>query len=171
MSNIYQITSKTSGKSYVGKTTKPILTRWVRHIRNAKSGMTTHLANAIRLYGEEDFIVELLEIVGDVEVDERERFWIAHLHTKQPSGYNMTDGGEGTHGYIWTDDDPRHISNGGMSMEQRDKISRSSKGIPKSDAARQHLSEAKKGKPLSEAHKQAVSDGFRRRRELKQEQE
>ena len=59
---IYKATSKTSGKSYIGKTTYGLHERKSQHLRsarnNVKNGMILH--NAIRKYGETDFEWEIV---------------------------------------------------------------------------------------------------------------
>ena len=66
---IYKLTSKTSGKSYIGQAKKYIgkddtpqgtQKRWKSHIKEAISSGKDHyvlLNNAIRKYGRDDFIV------------------------------------------------------------------------------------------------------------------
>ena len=91
---IYKITNMLNGMKYVGQTTRAIEERFNEHAR-AK----THLGNAIRLHGVENFTIELIEECETQEqLNEREIFWIAELNTKHPIGYNFTDGGEGSKG-------------------------------------------------------------------------
>ena len=95
---IYCIENKLDGKKYVGKTTKTIETRFKRHIEKSKSEDRQHIHNAIRKYGRENFKCYLLEDVSDKEIlSEREMYWIKVLDTKN-TGYNETDGGEGSFG-------------------------------------------------------------------------
>jgi group I intron endonuclease len=84
-----------NGKSYVGKTTKSIQERFTVHCYNAtKRNDTTYLYKAIRKYGVENFIVELLDSTSD-KMDDVEKYWIKELNTLIPNGYNMTEGGDG----------------------------------------------------------------------------
>ena len=85
---IYQIKNIVTDDIYIGKTTKTVEERFARHILNSKT-QNTYLYKAIRKYGKENFIVEVIETTENL--DERERFWIA---SKQPK-YNMTSGGDG----------------------------------------------------------------------------
>ena len=57
---IYKITCKTTNKNYIGKSTTPIEDRFHRHLTDSKK-LDTHLARAIRLYGEKDFDLSLIE--------------------------------------------------------------------------------------------------------------
>jgi group I intron endonuclease len=85
---IYQIKNVVTNDIYIGKTTKTVEERFARHIKNSKT-QNTHLYKAIRKYGKENFIVEVIENTNDL--NNREIFWII---TKQPK-YNMTAGGDG----------------------------------------------------------------------------
>lgn len=87
---IYQITNKINGHFYIGKTTKFIAERFARHLYNSRYGQKTHLYNAIRKYGEDNFVISLVEKVQE-DIDEREKYWIEKLSPH----YNMTLGGDG----------------------------------------------------------------------------
>jgi hypothetical protein len=55
---------------------------------------------AIRKYGRDVFEIEILdEGLTEAEADFCEVFYIRILNTKVPNGYNLTDGGEGSHGF------------------------------------------------------------------------
>lgn len=95
---IYCIKNKLDGKKYVGKTIKTIENRFKRHIKKSESEDRQHVHNAIRKYGKENFKCYLLEDVSNKEMlSEREMYWIKELDTKN-TGYNETDGGEGSSG-------------------------------------------------------------------------
>jgi len=96
-SNIYKVTSKTSGKSYIGKTIKSILKRFDEHVWHSlnENCLKTHFHNAIKKYGKGDFIIELLECAENTLASEREIYWIDYFDTFNGEGYNMTVGGEG----------------------------------------------------------------------------
>lgn len=56
---IYKSTSKTTGKAYIGKTTKPLKQRITQHLSKSKiSNHTNHFHNAIKKYGKDDFIIK-----------------------------------------------------------------------------------------------------------------
>lgn len=98
MNEIYKITSKTSNKSYIGKTTKCHLKRFKEHVNNALRGQVSHFYNALRKYGADDFIVEVLESNIDINIlGYRERFWINKFNTYFGDGYNMNEGGGNGH--------------------------------------------------------------------------
>lgn len=100
MGQIYKITNLINSDLYVGFTTKGLLKRLSIHKRNSRDkNHNTHLSKAIRKYGEENFIIELLQDDANINVDESK--WIEEL---QPH-YNMTLGGEGGD----TSKSPNHI--------------------------------------------------------------
>lgn len=85
---IYRITNTVNNKFYIGKTTKSLEERFLRHKANHKHGKT-YLYKAMRKHGVENFKIEALELTEDL--DARERFWISELAPE----YNMTAGGDG----------------------------------------------------------------------------
>ena len=96
---IYLITNAKNEKMYVGLTRQSLQRRWCGHLRAARKGARTALAAAIRKYGEVDFVMEHIascssrHLAGLVEAD-----LIRQYGTKAPSGYNLTDGGDGVGG-------------------------------------------------------------------------
>lgn len=103
---IYKITCSTSKKCYVGQTVSHILNhgkyrrfginkRFNSHISEAfskKKNQCHYLNNAIRKYGSDNFIVELLELCKIEDADERESHYIIKLNTMFPNGYNLKHG-------------------------------------------------------------------------------
>jgi hypothetical protein len=96
MGCLYQLTSL-SGKSYIGISSKSALVRFSKHIEHAlgkrQNGV---LYSALRKYKPENFAVKTLVIANDWQyLCDLEIKTIAAFGTRYPSGYNMTDGGEG----------------------------------------------------------------------------
>lgn len=91
---IYKITCLVDGKPYVGQTRQKLGAR----IRQHKSSKKKHgIDVAIAKYGwEGNFAVEVIEECSVEKLNEREIFWIAKVNSKEPNGYNLTDGGSGT---------------------------------------------------------------------------
>jgi group I intron endonuclease len=85
---IYKTSNKVNGHYYIGKDQK-------NNPKYLGSGLA--LNRAIKKYGRENFIKEILEICNDkIVLAERERFWIsAHNATQDPSSYNIASGGFG----------------------------------------------------------------------------
>lgn len=99
---IYKITNLINGKQYIGQTSKLYVnTRWCEHKNNARNGKKSYLYNAIRKYGEDNFEFKvLLSKIPIEKLDFYEQLWIKKLNTRSPNGYNLTDGGGGTRGFI-----------------------------------------------------------------------
>ena len=91
MSNtIYKIINKVNSKIYIGKTTKSIQERFLRHCYNSKT-QNTHLYHAFHKYGIENFDIQILEETSIDILNDREKYWISKLEPQ----YNMTPGGDG----------------------------------------------------------------------------
>ena len=87
MSIIYKTTNTKNGKIYVGKSS-------IDNPLYLGSGII--LNQAIKKYGKQYFIREVLEECDNSIVDAREKHWISLLKsTDRNIGYNITDGGTG----------------------------------------------------------------------------
>jgi hypothetical protein len=105
-----------NGKNYIGLTTTSLEQRQKEHTRCAKKGDTQCLYKALRKYEMID-IFELIEIdTADTleELCEKEIGYIKEYNSyyMDGNGYNMTYGGEGTNGYVYTEEDNLRISEG-----------------------------------------------------------
>ncbi len=119
---VYLITNNINGMRYVGQTTKSLDARWYdhTHIRNRPS--CSYLHNAIDKHGFQNFIIEcLVEVRTKEEMDFYECALIKALGTKAPDGYNLTDGGDGVAGYIFTDEQRRKVSEGQIGRKMSEK--------------------------------------------------
>lgn len=124
---IYMIENLVNGKIYIGQTSNPE-TRWKKHRKADLSSPLIH--RAIRKYGRENFDFVLLEKCDSLELaNVREVFWIRHLGSVSPDGYNLKEGGDG----------------GGLdSLETREKKRFSKLGENNSFYGSQHSEESKK---------------------------
>lgn len=90
---IYLITCLVNGKKYVGQYKKSNPKgRWTVHLRNAKDGAPYALHGAIRLYGKENFKIEVLcicshSVLGNLEAYYAEQYG-SYIWDPEP-GYNM----------------------------------------------------------------------------------
>lgn len=85
---IYKITNKLNGKIYVGQhkvIKKESLNRYL--------GSGTLIKLAIKKYGKENFIKEILEYCTKDNVSEREIYWIKKLNARN-NNYNISIGGQ-----------------------------------------------------------------------------
>lgn len=85
---IYKTTNKINGKIYIGKDT---------HNDPNYFGSGVSLTMAIKKYGKEHFVKEVIESCSTLEeLNKREQFWINKFNsTNKKIGYNLTEGGEG----------------------------------------------------------------------------
>jgi group I intron endonuclease len=91
---IYLIRNTVDGKVYVGQSVHTHR-RWHEHKKCAKWGHKSHLYSAIRLYGAEAFVHELLEECLPEMFDEREAYWMAVYDCRNPEkGYNLLPAGQ-----------------------------------------------------------------------------
>ena len=59
---IYKITNIQNGKMYIGQTINSLEDRWKRHQSDALNNVIdTHFARAIRYYGVDNFITEIID--------------------------------------------------------------------------------------------------------------
>lgn len=93
MIGIYKITNLINGKSYIGQSVN-IKKRWQVHCcvaRTNSSNAPIHCA--LRKYGKNSFIFEILEECDQSKLDEKEIYWINYYNTLCPNGYNILCGG------------------------------------------------------------------------------
>lgn len=172
MGCIYVVTCLANNKQYIGKTFGSMVERRKGHIYLANSGCNYAFHRAIRKYGinnfhwEERYVSKDDKTLLDLEIA-----LISKLKTKCPSGYNMTDGGEGTVGIKRTEEQKnklRIIHLGKKhSEETKRKLSEHFKGRVSPSKGRVltkdqkiQISLSMKGKPkgaFSEEHKKNIS--------------
>ena len=103
-----------NGKHYIGLTTTSLGERQTQHKQTAKKCDIRCLYNALRKYDMVDTL-ELIEIdTADTleELCEKEIGYILKYNSyyMNKNGYNMTYGGEGTTGYVYTEDVKQKMS-------------------------------------------------------------
>ena len=132
---IYKIIHLTSGKIYVGQSISHILNhkryrpyghegRFRCHISEAfstKKIQSHYLNNAIRKYGVEDFVVELIECCERIKSDEREIYYIKELNSLFPNGYNLKNGGST---FTNSDESKKRVSTGVINYFKNKKYER-----------------------------------------------
>lgn len=92
---IYKIINLINGKVYIGQTKEKFQRRFWLHrwkLRN-NSHDNTHLQRAWNKYGENNFVFEVIEVLTEEDIDEREKFWIQYYRNKTGC-YSIQDGGQ-----------------------------------------------------------------------------
>lgn len=90
MTGIYKITNTKTNKTYIGQSTN-IPQRWHAHLYEIRHGRG--LAKYIPDATVQDFSFEVVELCVPEELDERERYWIAHYDSYE-DGMNRAEGGK-----------------------------------------------------------------------------
>ena len=153
---IYLITNLVNNKKYVGQTKQGReKRRWQEHfVYTVKDNKILH--NAIRKYGAKNFEVKIIETdILEELIDEREQYYIKYYNTfyLNGQGYNMTEGGQGIHGYTHTEETKQRIKESNLTAWQR---------LKKDEPERYaqlciNRGLAIKGKPKSDEHKAKLS--------------
>jgi group I intron endonuclease len=152
---IYIIENKVADGCYIGKT-NDMKRRWATHCKNAlkESMYMTHLYRAMKKYGIESFEMRTLEEHDNEKyvLEVLEPAWIARMRDEGRNVYNMTDGGEGCSGLIFSHEHRQKISEalrhrvhhprGSMREDTKQKISKRHMGRTFSNEHRQKLREA-----------------------------
>jgi len=153
MYEVYLITNRVNHKKYVGVTKRGYRCRFREHISSAKCGSNNLLHCAIRKYGESNFSVELIKSnVSTDDIGNVEQYYIEYYNSyyKNRCGYNMTIGGNGTIGYVFTDEVKKRMSkaNSGRkyTTERNERIRVAMTGRYYPDEWRRALSAARLGK-------------------------
>ncbi len=172
---IYKATNKFNGKIYIGITTRNLDERISDHIYRSSVGSKYLFHKALRKYGIQSFSIHIIDTAKTKEtLIKKEISWINRLNTKAPSGYNLTNGGDGIVGWIRSEQWKRKIS---KTMTGRKRPMQSAKMMGKnnpmfgkthSETTKQWMSEnnptkrpevrMKLKQPKSEEHKRKLSE-------------
>lgn len=138
---LYRITNKINGKYYIG-----IHSSNLPFEKDTYFGSGTRLKQALRKYGRDSFIRELLETFSSrEELLLREREIVTEELVQDPNCYNMWPGGQsGPVGIHFSEEHKKKLSEAGKGKH--------GKGVPRgprSEEVRKKLSEFWKGKPKS----------------------
>lgn len=150
-----------NGKKYYGITKQRPKRRW----QNGKGYKgNQYFTRTIEKYGWDNIEhIVLQEGLDEEEAKELEQYMIQWYNTTNPNyGYNITLGGEGSNGYICTEEHKQKISKANKGKnhteESKRKISEANKGHIHTEEAKYKMSKATKGRKLSEEHKQKLSE-------------
>lgn len=102
VSGIYKIENKINGKVYIGQSVD-VYRRLKKHIWDLKNNNGSVLYKALKKYGIENFIYELIEECNIDKLDEREIYYIkkynSYIGVEGSNGYNMNQGGGSNRGW------------------------------------------------------------------------
>lgn len=143
---IYTATNKINNKKYIGQTIKSIKKRAMSHFCDAKNNSNFYFHNAIRKYGKDNFLFEVIEYCKNSDIaNEREKYWIEYYKSNNKDfGYNTCAGGTGTTGHT-------------LSKEARLKLSILNKGKKLSEETKKKIGLAGKGRRHTEETKRKIS--------------
>jgi group I intron endonuclease len=148
-SGIYVILNTKSGKVYIGKTARNFKVRWGDHKTALRGGYhdNIYLQRAWNKYGEKLFKFCILEHCPVEQLNEREKHHIA-IYKARGLCYNLTDGGDGLAGMVFT---PEH----------RRKMSEAQKGKALTEEHRHKLSEVQKGRVITPEHRRKIGEALK----------
>lgn len=152
----YKITNLSNGKVYIGKT-KNVKSRWAAHKSRAlnvkDSRFNYPLSNAIRKYGVDNFVFEVIQSCEtELEINFYEEYFISLFKSNiniygKSFGYNLTNGGEKNAG-------------GKLTEETRLKMSKSHQGLLHSEDSKNKIGKAHIGMRHSKEVKVILSNAF-----------
>lgn len=167
MIEVYSLRNIVLGKIiYVGQTKKGLRARLKRHIEHAKNPDRA-IAYHIKMFGVENFRIELLEVCESQEVaDAAEVRWIRDLNTASPNGCNVWGGSvRGSRPVHVNARVSRTLLGHSVSNETRRKIKEArAKQAPITEEGRARISAAHKGKKLSAEHRRKIKESWKLRR-------
>jgi len=108
MGVIYKITNP-SNNVYVGKTELTFEERMYDYKCNRFTSKKSHIRSSLKKYGFDAHIFEIIEVVDDAILSEREIYWVDKLKTyayEYKNGMNLTKGGDGQR-HSWKHDKER----------------------------------------------------------------
>jgi group I intron endonuclease len=165
-----------NGKAYIGQTMMSLSRRWKEHVCRANGGSDFFFHRAIRKYGVQSFIIELLTRCGTKgEMNRKEQEAIRSANTKTPHGYNLTDGGDGMGGFKHSEESKAKTSAAlkgrKFTDEHKAKIGMANTGRKCSDKVLAIFREANCGRVYTDEHRAkigAAAKGRKRSEETKE---
>ena len=164
----YLIRCALSPKVYIGITRRSIKARWTDHLEHMRGGRPSKLYAAMRKHGIENFSIEAVaSAVRLHDLFDLERQLVAQ-YDSYSHGYNMTVGGDGPAGMIYSDEARERMrerqTGKKASPETSAKMSAIRKGIklgPRSDEVRARMSAAQQNRsPVSAETRQKMRDAM-----------
>ena len=162
MYSVYKIINNITNKLYFGYTSTTVDLRWKKHCASKRN---FYISNCINKYGSENFTVKRLYEFGTAaEAKTTEIYLIARHQTNmcrypEGDGMNMTDGGEGSHGFRHSLTSIEKMKNvqQNRSQQWKDRISVGHKGKILSEEHKLKIGNSGKGKKWGEAAKKKIT--------------
>lgn len=151
---------------YVGQTSD-FETRVQSHLKGDRKGDYSvhkkHWVQSLLNRGAKPLFVKLVELPSDEFLDDAEIYWIAELKRRGCKLTNLTDGGGGLRGYVYSEESKKKISESlkgrPVPQEVRDKISKTltgrighNRGIPLSPLGKEAHAKAHAIPPFEDQH-------------------
>ena len=153
---IYKITNTINGDSYIGFSKNP-KSRWNDH---NKPYTKSKVSTAIRQYGTNNFLYEIIysckDVDGDFTENVMEPYFISEYNTYEGPGYNCTSGGRNHYKSSTANGRKRLSEQHRMEISIRQK-KRFSLPNHTSAVTRSKISAANKGRINSESHRKNIS--------------
>ncbi|MCK5017278.1 MAG: GIY-YIG nuclease family protein [Candidatus Peribacteraceae bacterium] len=189
---VYLIKNLVNNALYIGYTSKTLEERWKKHCWDSINRKTI-LALSIKKHGSEKFTIGVIETFdNEFNAKQKEIEMISLFETNRSryhcsTGLNLTDGGEGTIGYVFTEEHKMNISKALTGLKRSEETKkRISEGAMGNIAGSFQTEETKKkkselwktdknplkgkfgkehpsyGREISEDHKQKIKIGFKK---------
>jgi len=157
ISGIYCFENKQNGMKYIGKSVD-LRKRILDHLNNLRKNLDecSYLQNAWNVYGEKCFSIFIIEECSVEEISDKEIFYIKEYKTKRPDGYNLTDGGDGSTGYIHSEETKNKLSQ--IRKEKFSGANHPRYGVSLSDKTKDKIKKSLIGKKLSKETKDKLSE-------------
>lgn len=157
---VYLATNRINGKRYIGVSKKRLRWRRAQHEYEALKGKShcRRFHNALRKYGAEAF--DWVEVFRSDDYSAALAEEIRLIAETKPE-YNLTKGGEGSNGLVFTPEMRAAMSarmlGRKLTDEHKRKISEGMRGCERSPNVGRNISAAKTGKKFTDAHRAALS--------------
>lgn len=192
MGCVYLSKNKENGKCYIGRTVNNLAQRKREHKSSARNGNTSVFWRAIRKYGWKSFVWSVLFESNDFDkLSKMEIKYIKKFQSRTPSGYNVTEGGEGTSGWKHSEESIEKMSeahrgcvpseetrqkqresmlitleNKVTTKAEHERRSNSQKGDKHSEETKAKIRQANLGKRASQATREKMSQSGKKRHRL-----